>query len=75
MASTAPLVPVYTALFGGVRLLTTEPILMMLAPSPRCLTAACVVSRRPSTLMLKYFVKLLFGDGLDRRRTRRRPSC
>ena len=46
--------------------LTTEPILMMLPPSPRCFTAACVVSRRPSTLMLNMLVELLFGDGLDR---------
>ena len=30
----------------------TEPMLMMLAPSPRCLTAACVTSKRPSTLTL-----------------------
>src|ERR1700723_1943543 len=29
--------------------LTAEPTLMMLAPSPRCLTAACVVRRRPRT--------------------------
>ena len=32
--------------------LATEPMLMMLAPSTRCLTAACVVSRRSSTLTL-----------------------
>jgi hypothetical protein len=32
--------------------LTTEPILMMLPPSPMCLRAACVVKSRPRTLML-----------------------
>jgi hypothetical protein len=44
---------------------TTEPMLMMLPPSPRCFTAACVVSRRPSTLTLNCLVEVLLGDGLD----------
>ena len=44
MASSAPLVPVYTELFGGVTRLTPEPILMMLAPSPRCFTGWYVES-------------------------------
>jgi hypothetical protein len=53
MASTAALVPEQTALFGDVMRLATEPTLMMLPPSPRYFTAACVTRRRPSTFMLK----------------------
>jgi len=49
--SMAALVPVYTALFGGVMRLTAEPMLMTCA-SPRCFAAACVVRSRPSTLTL-----------------------
>src|SRR5882672_3130181 len=50
--SMAALVPVYTALFGGVMRLTAEPMLMTLPPSPRCFAAACVVRSRPRTLTL-----------------------
>ena len=42
----------WTAEPGGVKVLTTELILMILPPSgPMSFTASCVVSNRPRTLM------------------------
>ena len=44
----------YTTLFGGVRLLTAEPMLTMLPPSgPNCLAASLELRIRPSTLRSK----------------------
>ena len=44
----------------------TEPMLMMLPPlGLKCCSAACVVSRRPSTLRLNCLLKLLRRDGFN----------
>ena len=54
--------------FGGVMRLTPEPMLMMIEPLPRCLTACLSGQQGAEHADVEQAVECAFSDGLDRRK-------